>query len=154
LSFMKKVIFLSIAFFSVLFAGAQVQNPVSWTFSSKKISENVYEVYLTATIQKGWHLYSQTQPEDAIAQPTAFTFSKNPLVDLDGKVKEQGKLEKFKDEKLGVSANQYSEKVVFVQKIKVKGKAKTNLTGKLEFQTCNDERCLPPKTVNWSIALS
>src|SRR5215203_346926 len=151
---MKKIVFILLAFFSVVFASAQNVNPVSWTFSSKKISDKDYELQLVATIQQGWHLYSQTQPEDAIAQPTSFNFNKNPLVTIDGKVKEMGKLEKYKDKTLDVSANQYSNKVVFVQKIKMKGKAKTNVTGKLEFQTCNDEKCLPPKTVNFSIALN
>ncbi len=151
---MKKIVFILLAFFSVVFASAQNVNPVSWTFSSKKISDKDYELQLVATIQQGWHLYSQTQPEDAIAQPTSFNFNKNPLVTIDGKVKEMGKLEKYKDKTLDVSANQYSNKVVFVQKIKMKGKAKTNVTGKLEFQTCNDEKCLPPKTVNFSISLN
>jgi len=151
---MKKIVFILLAFFSVVFASAQNVNPVSWTFSSKKISDKDYELQLVATIQQGWHLYSQTQPEDAIAQPTSFNFNKNPLVTIDGKVKEMGKLEKYKDKTLDVSANQYSNKVVFVQKIKMKGRAKTNVTGKLEFQTCNDEKCLPPKTVNFSISLN
>jgi hypothetical protein len=31
---------------------------------------------------------------------------------------------------------------------------KTNVTGKLEYQTCDDKKCLPPKTVNFTIALS
>ena len=132
---------------------AQPLSPVSWSFASKKISANVYEVHLVATIQQGWHLYSQDQPADAIAQPTSFNFSKNPLVDLEGKVKEIGKLEKYRDKKLDVSANQYSEKVTFVQKVKLKGRVKTNVSGKLEFQTCDDKKCLPPKTVNFSIAL-
>src|SRR3954463_543282 len=104
---------------------AQPLNPVSWTFTSKKISDKVYEVQMIATIQSGWHLYSQVQPDDAIAQPTSFTFNQNPLVDLDGKVKEVGKMQKFTDKKLGVSANQYSNKVVFIQRVKLKGKAKT-----------------------------
>ncbi|HWJ91167.1 MAG TPA: protein-disulfide reductase DsbD domain-containing protein [Flavisolibacter sp.] len=150
---MKKSVFILLSFFIAGFVSAQTLNPVSWTFTSKKISNNVYELQMTATIQNGWHLYSQTQPGDAIAIPTAFSFNKNPLLDFDGKVKEVGKLQKYKDEKLGVSANQYSNKVVFVQKIKLKGKVKTNVTGKLEYQTCNDEKCLPPKTVNLSIAL-
>jgi thiol:disulfide interchange protein DsbD len=64
-----------------------------------------------------------------------------------------GKLEKFKDEVLDVTAFQYSNKVSFVQVVKLKGRAKTNVTGKLEFQTCDDKKCLPPKTVNFSIAL-
>jgi hypothetical protein len=150
---MKKFTLILFTFFIAGMVSAQTLNPVSWTFTSKKISNNVYELEMTATIQNGWHLYSQNQPDDAIAIPTAFSFNKNPLLDFDGKVKEVGKLQKYKDEKLGVSANQYSSKVVFVQKIKLKGKAKTNVTGKLEYQTCNDEKCLPPKTVNLSIAL-
>jgi thiol:disulfide interchange protein DsbD len=132
---------------------AAAQNPVSWTYSSKKIAADQYEVILTATIQPGWHLYSQSQPKDAIAQPTSFKFNKNPLLNFEGKVKEVGKLEKYRDEVLDVSAHQYSNKVDFVQKVKIKGKAKTNVTGSLEFQTCDDSRCLPPKTVNFSIAL-
>jgi hypothetical protein len=148
---MKKLVFLT---FSVLLVSiAFAQNPVSWSFASKKVSDNVYEVRLIASIQPGWHLYAQSQPEDAIAQPTTFNFNSNPLLSLDGKVKEVGKLEKYKDEKLGVAANQYSNKVDFVQLVKVKGKAKTNVTGQLEYQTCDDKKCLPPKTVNFSIAL-
>ena len=149
--------YLSLIVLSLLIAGASIaqnSNPVSWSFSSKKINNNVYEIQMVATIQQGWHLYSQVQPKDAIAIPTSFNFNKNPLIDMDGKVKELGKLEKFKDEKLGVQANQYSNKVIFIQKVKVRGKAKTNITGKLEFQTCNDQKCLPPKTVNLSIPLS
>ena len=149
---MKKSVFILLSFFIAGFVSAQTLNPVSWTFTSKKISNNVYELQMTATIQTAWHLYSQTQPGDAIAIPTAFSFNKNPLLDFDGKVKEVGKFQKYKDEKLGVSANQYSNKVVFVQKIKLKGKVKTNVTGKLEYQTCNDEKCLPQKTVNLTIA--
>ena len=129
-------------------------NPVSWTFTSKKVGENVYEVQMTANLQPGWPLYSQTQPKDAIAQPTSFSFNKNPLVELDGKVKESGKMEKFSDKELGVSANQYSKQVSFVQKVKLKGKVKSNLGGNLTFQTCDDKKCLPPKTVNFSVALN
>ena len=148
---MKKIFFAAFAIFAVSMAFAQ--NPVAWTFTSKKVDDKLYELHLTATIQPGWHLYAQDQPEDAIAIPTSFTFSKNPLLDLTSKVKEVGKLEKYKDEKLGIAANQYSQKVDFVQVVKVKGAAKTNVTGKLEYQTCDDKKCLPPKSVNFSIAL-
>jgi hypothetical protein len=150
---MKRFLLIIVAFFTVAIASAQNINPVSWTFTSKKLGDKEYEIQMLATIQQGWHLYSQSQPEDAIAQPTSFQFNKNPLLDMNGKVKELGKLEKFKDKTLDVSANQYSNKVLFVQKVKIKGKAKTNVTGKLEFQTCNEEKCLPPKSVNFSIAL-
>jgi thiol:disulfide interchange protein DsbD len=150
---MKKFFFTLSTVLIVGFASAQALNPVSWNFSSKKIGDNVYEIQMVATIQQGWHLYSQTQPKDAIAEPTSFAFNKNPLLQFDGKVKEVGNLEKFKDKELDISANQYSNKVTFIQRVKLTGKAKTNVTGKLTFQTCNDEKCLPAKTINLSIAL-
>jgi hypothetical protein len=128
-------------------------NPISWSYEAKKIADKTYEVHITATIQAGWHLYSQTQPEDAIAEPTSLTFKSNPLVKLEGKIKEEGKLEKFHDARLEVSANQYSSTVKFVQVVKLKAKAKTNVSGSVRFQTCNDEKCLPPKTVTFSVAL-
>jgi thiol:disulfide interchange protein DsbD len=126
-------------------------NPVSWTFTSKKISDKTYELHLTATMQSGWHLYSQVQPEDAVAIPTGFKLNNNPLVTLDGKIKEIGKMEKFHDAKLDISANQYAEKVDFVQVVKLKSNVKTNITGSVEYQTCDDKKCLPPKTVTFSI---
>lgn len=150
---MKKIYSLLVLGIITLSCSAQALNPVSWSFTSKKVSANLYEVQLVATIQPGWHLYSQVQPSDAIAIPTSFNFNRHPLLEFDGKVKEMGKLEKYKDETLGVTANQYSQKVVFVQKVKVKGNAKTAVTGKLEYQTCNDEKCLPPKTISFSVNL-
>ena len=138
----------------VMTMSAQSFSPVSWTFSAKKLGTNTYEVYMSATMQSGWHLYSQDQPEDAIAMPTTFTINSNPLISLNGKIKEIGKLEKFRDEKLDLSANQYSKKVDFVQVVKLRGKVKTNFAGNVEFQTCDDKKCLPPKKVNFNVALN
>lgn len=148
---MKRIILLAII--GLMFSAVQAQNPVSWSFSAKKIDDKTYEVHMTANIQSGWHLYSQNQPDDAIAIPTGFTINNNPLIKLDGKIREMGSLEKFHDKKLDVSANQYSNKVDFVQVVKLKASAKTNLSGSVEFQTCNDEKCLPPRTVNFNVAI-
>ncbi|MBI5372506.1 MAG: hypothetical protein HZA79_10840 [Sphingobacteriales bacterium] len=150
---MKKILLAFLLSGFVLAAQAQL-NPVTWTFSAKKIADKTYEVQLKASIQANWHLYSQSQPDDAIAIPTAFVFSPNPLFTLQGKVKETGKMEKYTDKTLGVSANQYSNTVTFTQVVKVKGNVKTSITGNVEYQTCDDEKCLPPKKVNFKVALN
>ena len=62
-------------------------------------------------------------------------------------------MEVMKDATLGVSANQYSKTVDFVQTVKLKAKAKTSLNGSVEYQTCDDKKCLPPKTINFSVAI-
>ena len=134
---------------------AQAQlNPITWSFSAKKIADKTYELQMTATIQTNWHLYSQVQPEDAVAMPTTFELNPNPLFTLDGKIKEIGKLEKYTDKVLKVSANQYSNTVTFTQVVKLKGKVKTSVTGTVEYQTCDDEKCLPPKKVSFKVALN
>jgi hypothetical protein len=150
---MKKSLLSVFLFAATFVATAQMANPVKWTFTSKKVSDKTYEIYLTATIQSNWHLYSQTQPKDAIATPTEIIFNSNPLVKLDGKTTEVGKMELYKDAKLKISANQYANKVVFVQKVKLKANAKTTISGSVEFQTCDDKKCLPPKTETFSVAL-
>ena len=148
---MKRTIIFLLTFISgALSLNAQL-NPVSWAFTSKKIADKTYEIHLTATMQSGWHLFSQVQPEDAVAIPTGFKINNNPLVTLDGKIKEIGKMEKFHDAKLEISANQYANKVDFVQMVKLKSNVKTSITGSVEYQTCDDKKCLPPKTVTFSI---
>src|SRR5689334_25402165 len=107
---MKKLLVIVIAALGFVQAQAQL-NPISWTFSAKKTGDKMYEVEMKATIQDKWHLYSQVQPEDAIVIPTEFTFNPNPLFSIEGKIMENGKLEKFSDKSLGVSANQYSNSV-------------------------------------------
>ena len=150
---MKKVIF---GFFLIMMAGcsnAQILSPVLWNYSATKTGDKTYELHITAIIQPGWHLYSQHQPDDAIINPTTIVFNKNPLVILDGKSKEIGKMELYRDKKLGISANQYAGKLDIVQKIKLKTNVKTNVVGSVEFQTCDDKKCLPPATVNFSIPI-
>ncbi len=150
---MKKLTLVLSLVLGALAVQAQALNPIEWTFSAKKIDDKTYELHLSASIQGNWHLFSQTQPDNAIIIPTAFKFNSNPLVQLEGGLKEVGKLEKFHDKKLDVGANQYSEKVTFVQTVKLKGSTKTNVSGSVTYQTCDDERCLPPKTQKFSINL-
>ena len=144
--------FFAIATILVFGLNAQAQlDPITWTFSSVKINEKDYEIHLKATIQSGWHLYSQKQPSDAIAEPTSIKINANPLFKTDDKIKEVGKMEVMKDASLGISANQYSQSVEFVQKIKLKAAVKTNFTGSIQYQTCNDKKCLPSKKITFSV---
>ncbi len=149
---MKKLFVAAAIIFTAFTASAQL-NPITWSFTAKKIADKTYEIHMTATIQNKWHLYSQKQPDDAVANPTTFVFSPNPLFKLDDKTKEIGKMELMKDASLGISANQYSNTVDFVQRIKLKANVKTNFSGSVEYQTCDDKKCLPSKTINFSVAI-
>lgn len=131
---------------------AQIQNPVKWAFTSKKISAGKYEVHLTANLDNGWHTYSQTTPEGGPV-PTAINFTKNPLLVITGIPQENGKLEQEHDKIFNVDVKQFSDKIDFVQTVTVKGNVKTSAAGTVKFMVCNDHECLPPKRINFSVAL-
>lgn len=130
---------------------AQSNKEVKWAFSSKKIADKTYEVVLTATVNGNWHIYSQNVGVDGPI-PTAFTFTKNPLLAFEGAVKENGKLIKKNEEVWGGEVRYYENKVEFIQKVKIKG-GKTNVAGKVEYMVCNEEKCLPPAETAFSIAI-
>jgi thiol:disulfide interchange protein DsbD len=144
--------------FSLLFIGlitgftllAQSNKQVKWAFSSKKITDNTYEVHMTATINGNFHMYAQNVGVEG-PLPTAFVFTKNPLLQLDGKVKEVGKLVKKYESTWSGNVNYYEKTVNFIQTVKVRGTAKTNIAGKVEFMVCDDKLCLPPAEVEFSV---
>ena len=151
---MKGILYTILILITSCTAMAQMPDPVKWSYTSKKIADKTYEVHITAAVQNTWHLYSQNQPADAINQPTEILFKKNPLIAFNGAVKEVGKMQLFRDEKLKISANQYAGKVDFIQIVKLKSNSKTSVVGSVEYQTCDDKKCLPPKKIDFSVALN
>ena len=145
--------FLLVHLITVFSIGVNAQSPVKWTYNAVKLEQGVFEIHLTASIEPGWHIYAQQQPEEAIAVPTAINFTKNPIVSFIGETKEWGHREHFKDATLGIEAFQYAQKIDFVQQVKLKIKGKTNLRGDITFQVCTDEKCLPPATTAFNIIL-
>ena len=149
---MKKIIFAFFSFFFFAAAFAQMENPVKWTYTAKKIKGDVYELHMTAILEPKWHIYSQDISGDGPV-PTSFTFDKNPLVRADGKVAEMGKQEKEYDKNFGMTLKYYGNKVDFVQKVKLKAAVATIAKGKITYMVCNDKKCLPPKDVPFSIKI-
>ena len=144
---MKKTILLALVAFSGTLAIAQSSKQVNWAWSAKKVAEKTYEIHMTATIGGDYHLYAQDAGGDGPI-PTAFTFTKSPLFNLDGTVKESGKLVKKFESAWNHNVNYYEKTVDFVQVVKLKSNVKTTLAGKVEFMVCNDKECLPPADVD------
>jgi DsbC/DsbD-like thiol-disulfide interchange protein len=133
-------------------ASAQSAKQVKWSFTSKKIAEKTYEIHMTASLNGNWHMYAQNVGVDGPV-PTTFTYTKNPLLSVDGKPKEIGKVIKKKEEVWGGVVNYYEKSVSFIQVVKVKGNIKTNIAGKVEFMVCDDQLCLPPSQVEFTVNL-
>ena len=69
---MKKTIFI-ITILVASFVQAQIYEPVKWSTSVEKISDIEFKLIATASIESGWHLYSQDVPENGPV-PTTFTY--------------------------------------------------------------------------------
>ena len=148
---MKKAGLTSLLIIILHIAFAQVENPVSWSYTSIKTGPKKYELHMTASIAANWHVYTQDAGEGPIS--TSFTFTKNPLVKLEGKVKEIGKIETLFDPNFNSTLKFYKDKVDFVQKISLKSTASTVVKGTVLYMVCNDKKCLPPKEIPFSIKL-
>jgi len=149
---MKRMLFtLCFAVLTSLAIG-QMQNPVNWNYEAKKKSADTYEIILTANVDNPWHIYSQNTGKGGPI-PTTISFKGNPLVVKSGTVKEIGKLEKVYDKNFGTNVLFYSEKVQFVQTVKVKGGIKTNMSGTIEYMVCDDSKCLPPVKKSFDLKL-
>lgn len=153
---MKKILtrflIFSLLAFCFSFIKAQPKDPVAWTYTAKKKTDKTYDIIITATLPKPWHIYSQNTGSDGPV-PTSISFNANPLITKEGKVTEGGKLEKTYDENFKTNVLFYSNKVTFTQAIKLKTAAKTTIGGKIEYMVCNDQMCLPPKKISFSVKL-
>ena len=143
---MKHFLCLALGLYAFFGSSAQSSKQVQWNYSVKKIADKTFEVHMSATISGGFHLYAQDAGGDG-PLATTFTFSPNPLVVMNGKVKETGNLISKYESAWKHDVKYYEKSVDFVQVIKLKANAKTDFAGKVEFMVCNDHSCLPPSEV-------
>lgn len=127
--------------FTVLFTQAQIQTPVKWEFKTKVTGANTAELQFIALIDNGWHLYSQHLP-DGGPMPTEFAFAKLDGIQLDGKASEPTPKEVF-DEMFKMKVKYFDKTATFVQKIKLTNSKPVTVSGTINFQTCNEETCIP-----------
>lgn len=145
---MKKIILLTLFTLGSFSLYAQILVPVKWSYAAKKINDKEAIVLLKATIDQGWHIYSQ-QVTDGGPVPTSFRFdaAKNyQLIGQTGESKPQTKYEKT----FGMEVKFFEKSALFQQKVKLLS-GNVIVKGKLEYMVCNDQKCLPPEEINFSI---
>jgi DsbC/DsbD-like thiol-disulfide interchange protein len=148
---MKRLI-LAAAILAISFgAKAQIEAPVKWSYAAKKTSPTEAVVFLKATIDQGWHIYSLNVKEGGPIK-TSFTFDKSKDYTLVGKPAEPKPIVKY-DSNFKLNLTYFEKEVVFQQKIKLNSPNASVVKGKLEYMTCNDHKCLPPDDIEFSIPL-
>lgn len=148
--------FASLLFFSILInflatistTTAQILDPVSWSFSTEKLSENQFELRISATIDEGWSIYGINLP-DGGPIPTSIEFSQSQDYKLvDSLIYPQPKV-KY-DPNFDMELSMFDKQVDFIQVVEVLSDGPFTIKGEVGWMSCDAERCLPPDFIEFS----
>lgn len=148
---MKRLLFTIALLLTVTMLKAQIETPVKWAYAAKKINKTEAIVMLKATIDEGWHLYAQNMADGGPVK-TSFTFTKDKKYQLVGKTIEPKPITKF-EKAFRMNVSYFEQSVIFQQKVKLMGSGPVTVKGSVEFMVCNDEKCLPPDNVEFSVVI-
>lgn len=148
---MKKIVLFIHLLLLNIFVFAQILEPVKWSYESNQINDSEYELIFKATIEKGWHLYSQNIEEGGPI-PTTFTFDESKDFELLSNTVEAGDLHEKYEPLFEMDLKWFENKAQFTQKVKINAE-KIQVKGFLTFMVCDDSRCLPPEDVDFEFNL-
>ncbi len=147
---MKKIsLVLSLLFVFIL--NAQ-ENPVKWTFETKKVSNCEYDLIFKASIEEPWHIYSIIKSEGDGPNPASFKFKKTKEFELIGGIKESTPKKEF-DKVFEINVAYHEKYAEFKQRIKLLKEGKIKITGKYEAQACTEEKCIFPPAEDFTFEL-
>ncbi len=145
------IIFAQLFILSASALQAQVLEPVTWSFKSEKLSDNTWDVVMTAELETNWHLYAMDIGEGGPI-PTSFTFETPAGFTLNGKPYAVTKPEVKYDNSFDMIIGMHSRIAEFRQKVAVSQYPAT-VKGYVTFMSCDDKQCLPPRDVEFSVEI-
>lgn len=131
---------------------AQIIEPVKWNITEHKTSDTTLEIRYNATIDEGWHLYSNILP-DGGPLATEVTYSTLEGAELVGDlVSDREAIEEYSNV-FSMVLNNFIEEVAFVQKIKLLS-PQYKIVGDVRYMACDNGTCIPPTTVGFKFVSS
>lgn len=132
---------------------AQIKEVVDWKYQVNKINNEEYEAVLSATIEKGWHLYSKDLPPET-GIPTNLEISTENIRPI-GDVIEVGKKKSEFSEAFGARIVYYADSAKFIQRFRLENQGSdAEVRIQITFQACDDRICLAPNTLEFTQTIS
>ncbi|MEP7263754.1 MAG: cytochrome c biogenesis protein CcdA [Bacteroidota bacterium] len=128
-----------------------VQPDKKWDYSVEKKGKETILV-IKATMNPGWHLYSQFTPAGG-PMSTSFSFTPSKDYKLIGKAEESA-IKTYYDSTFEVNVQVFEHDPVFRQKIEVLSEKKFTIKGTVDGQACNDQTCVLINTVNLKFVIN
>ncbi len=139
---MRKLLLLFFVLVTVFSSNAFSQDDVvEWNFYAQPLNGNEFILNYKAEIKEGWYIYS-TRPND-INRPTEIEFKDySKIVRKGTDVIEYGNLIEQEDTDLETTFYKYANEVTFQVPVEAL-ENNLNVEGKIVFQLCDDNVCLP-----------
>ncbi len=138
---MKKFSIVILMLLSSISVYSQILTPVLWDSEVKQADGDTIALVMHASIEENWHLYTQDIP-DGGPIPTTFTFE-NPNNDFEliGETTESESHISF-DKIFEMELGYFDISATFTQKIKLLNKDLSAINVLVDFQSCDDEKCI------------
>lgn len=148
---MKKFVLLIGCILAVIVPGkGQIFNPVKWNTAIRHLHDTEYQITFSATIDRGWAVYSQYLESDEGPVATSITYESGNL-ELIGQSEESGHRKEGFDPLFDMNVVKFAEEFIITQKFRVTNGS--SVKGYLTYMTCDDTKCLPPTDVNFDMTL-
>ena len=121
---------------------SKILEPVKWKFTAEKTGSKKYDLFFKAHIDKGYHLYSLTIPENG-PLPTEFSFETSENYKLIGKPVEVTKPIEQYDDVFEMNIKFFEDEAVFKQSIELTSNNNDiPVIGEIAYMTCNETGCV------------
>ena len=135
---MKRLLFLLLAILAFVNGNSQIKKPVKWTSKTEKISDTEFNLVMNATIEQGWHMYSQYTPEDGPLPLVVTVKDQKGNFELVGKTKESPYKKEFNKD-FGVEEFYFEGKATLAQRVKITNPKTSKIVINLDFQACQNQ---------------
>lgn len=151
---LRLLLILSLLTVSLSVKAQEFINPVQWSVSVVP-TDHGHDLIMTAKIDQGWHLYSQTQFGDEFEGPirTEFYYNASDSTYVVQGPTQEPEVAPVYDPVFELDVIYFEEEVRFVQPIKIINAKGNTLTAEVYYSVCDAEKCLPPDTKTFTLNL-
>jgi len=157
MQFLSKILVLAALCLSPRLAAAQeeiigdneLNQAVTWTFDLIQKDAKTYELQAHAEIKAGFHLWSVDPGGDGTLIPTDITLA-DEAIKWQGAWKESIAPQVRSYDFIEGAVRYFDSSVTFSRTLTGLAPNAT-LSGSVDFQTCNEQMCFPPETIDFTV---
>ncbi len=138
---MKRVLILLSWFFAGITSGnTQILEPVQWSFSTVRVSQDHYDLVAKASIEPGWNVYGIKLPAGGPLPVEFILEESDKFITVDSLREMPAAVVKF-DPLFEMEVGLHSIQASFIQRIKVLTGDSFVVSGEVAGQACDDKQC-------------